>query len=227
MKGNGGASGADGIMRSAKAWVKRAAELPEAFLARACRVMGILLACSMGVTLGLLIVQGRWREAVPLHLCSVSAIAAAALAFFPGRWLLDYLWYLGMPGAVLALVFPAPAVSRWQAAMSLSYAATHLLILLIPLCTLARGMRPRKGLGLGMMLAMQALAAAAYCVNAVLGTDFLFLSAPPAATPLEGVYRLGYPMYLLTLETLMLLCCMGMERAGRLVFREWGEKERR
>ena len=212
----------DAIRRFCRA----AAQLPVSLLARAVKAMGFLLLASMGVTLGLLLVQGRWREALPLHLCSVSALAAAALAFAGRTWLLDYLWYLGMPGAVLALLFPAPAVSRWQTAMNLSYAATHMLIVLIPLCRLIQGMRPRKGLALLMMLAMQALAAIACCANAVLGTDFLFLAAPPAAAPLEAVYRLGYPLYLLTLETLMLLCCMGMERLDGVVFADMQGEER-
>ena len=200
-----------------------ASQLPEAVSLRAMRFMGVLLLASMGVTLGLLLVQGRWREALPLHLCSVSALAAAYLAFTPRAWLMDYLWYLGMPGAALALLFPAPAVSRWQAAMTFTYALTHALIMFIPLCTVIRGMRPREGRSLGLLLGMQALAAAACIANAALGTDFLFLAAPPAATPLERVYRLGYPLYLLFLETL--LCCMVMERLIRLVFPNKTEKQ--
>ena len=178
-----------------------AAQLPEAVSVRAMRAMGVLLLASMGVTLGLLLVQGRWREALPLHLCSVSALAASYLAFVPRVWLLDYLWYLGVPGAVLALLFPAPAVSRWQAAMTFTYALTHALIIIIPLCAVVRGMRPREGRALGLLLGMQALAAAGCIANAALGTDFLFLSAPPAATPLERTYHLGYPLYLLFLES--------------------------
>ena len=84
----------DAIRRFCRA----AAQLPVSLLARAVKAMGFLLLASMGVTLGLLLVQGRWREALPLHLCSVSALAAAALAFAGRTWLLDYLWYLGMPG---------------------------------------------------------------------------------------------------------------------------------
>ncbi len=62
-------------------------------------------------TTALLALQGRMREAVPLHLCSVSALAAAVLVVFTRAAFLDFLWLLGMPGAVLALVFPAPASS--------------------------------------------------------------------------------------------------------------------
>ena len=64
---------------------------------------------------------GTNPEAIPLHLCSVSALAAAVLAFKPVQPIVDYLWLLGMPGAILALVFPAPAVSRWQTLFTACY----------------------------------------------------------------------------------------------------------
>lgn len=78
------------------------------------RRMGRRILCSMACTTVMLAVQGRIREAIPLHLCSVSALAAAVLAFMPVQPIVDYLWLLGMPGAILALVFPAPpsAVGR-------------------------------------------------------------------------------------------------------------------
>ena len=95
------------------------------------RRMGVMILCSMAGTTLMLALQGRIREAVPLHLCSVSALAAAALAFSPAPFVVDFLWLLGMPGAVLALVFPAPAVSRWQTAFTACYVLTHALIVLI------------------------------------------------------------------------------------------------
>lgn len=66
-------------------------------------VLGVLLGASLGVTLALLLLEGRWQEAIPLHLCSLSALAAIWLAFSPRQPLLNFLWYLGMPGAALAL----------------------------------------------------------------------------------------------------------------------------
>ena len=109
------------------------------------RRMGVMILCSMAGTTLMLALQGRIREAVPLHLCSVSALAAAALAFSPAPFVVDFLWLLGMPGAVLALVFPAPAVSRWQTAFTACYVLTHALIVLIGLSALAMGERPRVG----------------------------------------------------------------------------------
>ena len=173
--------------------------------------LGMLLCASLGVTLALLVWEGRWQEAIPLHLCSLSALAAIALAFSPCQALLDSLWYLGMPGAALALVFPTPAVSVLQALLDTSYIVTHALILVIPSLRMARGMRPQRGRSLAMMGMLLVIAAVAGAVNRWLGTDFLFLAAPPAGTPLEAVFEAGYPAYLAFLFAMMLALCLIMD----------------
>ena len=173
--------------------------------------LGMLLCASLGVTLALLVWEGRWREAIPLHLCSLSALAAIWLAFSPRQALLDSLWYLGMPGAALALVFPAPAVSGLQALLDASYIVTHALILVIPSLRMARGMRPQRGRSLAMMGMLLVIAAVAGAVNRWLGTDFLFLAAPPAGTPLEAVFEAGYAVYLAFLFAMMLALCLIMD----------------
>lgn len=169
------------------------------------RILRSVLTVSLAVTEGILLLEGRWQEAIPLHLCSISAIAALFTAFGAGAWALDFLWYLGIPGAMLALLFPAPAVSRYQALLNASYVATHALIIVIPLWLLAKGRRVRKGRSCRMLLVMQALALLAFFVNRQLGTDFMFLMAPPAGTPLCIAYAWGYGFYLLTLEGLVAL----------------------
>ena len=178
------------------------------------RGMAAVLGVSMAATALLLMLEGRWREVIPLHLCSVSALCALGLALRPRAVLLDFLWYLGMPGAALALLFPAPAVCRHQALLNASYTATHAMILIIPGVLMGLGMRPRRGRAPEMLLALQGLCAAG--VNSLLGTDFLFLAAPPAGTPLERVFAMGYAPYLIVLEAMMLVLCMAMDAlAGR------------
>ena len=187
-------------------------------LAPALCALRAVLFSSMLTTEGILLAQGRWREALPLHLCSVSALCALALPARGGQGRLDFLGYLGMPGALLALVFPAPAVSRWQALLDASYYTTHALILVMPMCLMAAGRCVRQGRALPLFFLMQGLALAAYVVNLRLGTDYLFLMAPPAGTPLEIAYALGRPAYLLALEGV--LACMLLV-TGRLMPALW------
>ena len=70
-----------------------------------------------------------------------------------------------------------------------------------------------------MMSVLLGIAAPVLIVNRLLGTDFLFLSAPPIGTPLEAVFHLGYPLYLAALFALMLFCCTGMEWLSGCIFR--------
>ena len=184
------------------------------------RALAFALAGSMMTTVFLLMLQGRWQEAIPLHLCSLAALAAVILALRPRVYLLDFLWYLGMPGAALALLFPAPAVSRFQTLMTGSYVTTHALILLIPAYLMVLGMRPGTYASGRMLLTLNAVALCAALVNGALGTDFLFLSAPAAGTPLEAVYQLGMPAYLCCLELLMAALCLMMERLARMLCAE-------
>ena len=183
------------------------------------RAMGILLLLSMLVTTTLLVVQGRWQEAVPLHLCSVSALLAAVLSLKKSPAILDFLWYLGMPGAVLALIFPAPASSVMQPLFTAGYVVTHAMIAAIPLAAFAMGEEPRRGTAPTQLMALQPLALTAFFVNRALGTDFLFLAAPPQDTPLTRVWELGYPAYILLLQGMMLGLCLLMSATHRLLFK--------
>ena len=172
---------------------------------------GALLLVSMGTTFALMALEGEWVQAIPLHLCSVSALFALALAFgAKSGVLLDFLWYLGVPGAALALLFPAPAASRLQPLLNASYVITHALIIAVTLLCIRRGARPARDGGARAMMLLQGAALCAFGVNRLLGTDFMFLSAPPAGTPLEIPFGWGYGAYIASLELVMLGVCLLM-----------------
>lgn len=176
---------------------------------------GAALLASVLTTETLLLMEGRYAEALPLHLCGLSALAALAVCAGARGVLLDFLWYLGLPGALLALAFPAPALCRHPALLGAAYVSTHALIAAVPLVLLARGERPRRGRARRMMLLLQGIALAAFFVNRALGTDFLFLSTPPAGSPLVAVFHRSYALYLCALQAMMLLVCLGMGAALR------------
>ena len=180
-------------------------------LTLAMTLCGLLMLASTLLTEVILALQGRFAEAIPMHLCSIASIAAMLVSIGARGMSLDFLWYLGMPGAMLALLFPAPAMSRWQMLFNMSYVATHMLILIIPALAMLGGDWPRRGRALWMMLLLQIIAMVAGIINRALGTDFLFLSAPPAQTPLVSIYRQGYGVYLLVLEGLMFALVLLMQ----------------
>ena len=176
---------------------------------RMLRGMGAVLLVSMVCTEGLLLTQGRAREAIPLHLCSISAMLALAAAWGKVcQHAMDYLWYIGLPGALLALVFPSPAQSAYQGVFTASYMVTHGMIVLIVGALMFAGIRPKAGRTARVMLLLQGMAFVAFMVNETLDTNFLFLNAPPVHSPLEAVYESGYGVYVLALEGLMLALCL-------------------
>lgn len=181
-------------------------------VSRLLACLGGMLSASLLLTLLLLVMEGRWREAIPLHLCSLAALAAIALSWRKNCGLLDFLWYLGMPGAALALVFPAPAVSRWQTLLNLSYFVTHALIVIIPLLRIFGGLLPRPGKTAKMFAVLGAAALASFAVNRMLGTNFLFLMAPPSPSPLEALYARSLVLYRFSLALMMAVCCRGMDK---------------
>lgn len=68
------------------------------------------------------------------------------------------------------------------------------------------------------LIFLQALALTAFFVNRALGTDFLFLSAPPIGTPLVWIGSAGYGVYIACLQGMMTLLCLAMDGAGRQLF---------
>lgn len=183
------------------------------------RLMGVLLLLSMLVTTALLVVQGRWQEAIPLHLCSVSALLAAVLSFKKSPAILDFLWYLGMPGAVLALIFPAPASSVMQPLFTAGYVVTHALIAAIPLTAFAMGEEPRQG-----NCADAADGAAGPCADGVFcqpcaRNEFFVFSRAAAGYAADAGLGAGLPAYILLLQGMMLGLCLLMSAAHRLLFK--------
>ena len=152
-----------------------------------------LLAGSMSVTVALVMRGGmdRIQTLLPLHLCSACAILSLIFYVRPAQWMFAFLFYVGMPGAALALCFPAVAVSRWQDAMDACFFLTHALVIFAPALHIASGTLPEEKHAWGAYAALLLFAGIVYAFNAALGTNYLFLMGAPAGTPLVWLWRQG------------------------------------
>lgn len=176
--------------------------------ARAIRGAALaLLLGSMGVTSALVLLEGMdWVQTLlPLHLCSACAMVCVFFYAHPTGWMFEFLFFVGMPGAALALCFPAVAVSRWQDAMNACFFLTHALVVFAPVLHIAAGERPNPAHALRAYGVLVLYAAAVLAVNVLLGTNYLFLMAAPAGTPLMGLWQLGRGAYYAALALLALL----------------------
>ncbi|HML48560.1 MAG TPA: YwaF family protein, partial [Clostridia bacterium] len=65
------------------------------------------------------------QSILPLHLCSATAFLAVPMLWRWDRRLFQFCWYLGMPGAFLALCTPVVGYSPWPKVMQAVFLATH------------------------------------------------------------------------------------------------------
>lgn len=164
------------------------------------------LAVSMLSQLWLLRLDGQLTLAtgLPLHLCGLFGLLSVPLLWRAPSWLMDFSILLGVPCAFLALCFPAVIGSANQQLMTLAFYRLHVLILCVPLLLIKEGKPlpedPRMAffLGNGYLLLVSA-------ANRLLQTNYLFLRAAPAGTPLEPLFARGTGFYVCALEMLCML----------------------
>lgn len=149
--------------------------------------------------------QLHWGNALPMHLCSLMGLLALPMLLWGNGVLWHASLFLGVPGAALALVFPAILPTPWPRLTALGFHLLHCLVILAPLLPLSLGRQPRP---LGALWALAFLlvhALAALGINALTGGNYLFLSLPAAVTPLDALAAAGVGTYRLCLAALAVL----------------------
>lgn len=164
------------------------------------------LAVSMGCQLYLLWLDDllSLQTALPLHLCSMMAVLCIPLCFDGFQAGYSLLLLLGMPGALLALCFPAVVDSSHPLLMRMAFLRLHVLIVAVAVFLWSQKKPlpedPRRAflLGNGFLLLVA-------CINNLIGSNYLFLKAAPTGTPLAYLIRPGYGVYVASLELLCML----------------------
>ena len=164
------------------------------------------LAVSMGCQLYLLWLDDllSLQTGLPLHLCSMMAVLCIPLCFGCFQAGYSLLLLLGMPGALLALCFPAVVDSSHPLLMRMAFLRLHVLIVAVAVFLWSQKKPlpedPRRAflLGNGFLLLVA-------CINNLIGSNYLFLKAAPTGTPLAFLIRPGYGVYVASLELLCML----------------------
>ncbi len=163
----------------------------------ACAIVGDELFKMAVLTIG-----GNYTvDYLPLHLCSINIFLIARHAWKPGVILDNFLYLVCIPGALAALLFPTWTGLPLQNGMHIHSFTVHILLAAYPIMLLSTGeIRPDwrtipKVLGL-----LCCFAAVAAVVNALLGTNYMFLSEAEAGNPLKwfgdhwGSHLYGFPV---------------------------------
>lgn len=142
---------------------------------------------------------------LPFHLCDVMVFLEFLAVFLPQKAkgpLPALCWWLGLPGALFALVTPGETAYPFWNIYYLIFLFLHFFLLLVPLFLVLDGFRPRLRQTLPCFLWLSGIAAAAFFVNRALGSNYLFLSRAPAGSILEPLQKISGPGYLFAMAIL-------------------------
>jgi hypothetical integral membrane protein (TIGR02206 family) len=187
-----------GTVLLALALARRVRARPLGSLARGIRygLAGLLLAIisfemAMGVAGGWL----TWQNVLPLQLCDLALLLAIYTLITRDRRAAELLYFWAVAGSGMAMLTPdlLQGFPRWE---FLVFFGLHGLVVVAALVlTFGFGLRPRPGSAGRAFLATAGYAALVGGVNAVLGTNFMFLRARPA-TPTILDWFGPWPLYI-------------------------------
>lgn len=195
----------------------RADEKKRARMRRAFAVL--LLADELFKQAGLQIGGNFDASYLPLHLCSINIFLIAVHAWHRSRLLDNFLYYICIPAATAALLFPTWTSLPAANFMFLHSTSVHILLAVYPMMLFAAGdIRPdARGLGRSILLLL-VMAAPIYGVNRLLDTNFMFLMYAPDGSPLAwfrdhfGSHWIGFPVLLAAVGGIMYLPVLWKKR---------------
>ncbi|GHU70777.1 hypothetical protein AGMMS49992_03660 [Clostridia bacterium] len=145
------------------------------------------------------------RNALPFHLCSFTVMLTVPMLWTRNARLFQFCWFLGMPAAMTALIFPAVGYSPWPGMARWLFLTIHATITWAPILMYVSGSRPERDGVWSTLIIGNVMLVGALVVNQLLDSNYMFLSAAPAGTPLTALAANGKAAYLASLECIALL----------------------
>ncbi|MCE5168828.1 TIGR02206 family membrane protein [Paenibacillus profundus] len=144
------------------------------------------------------------KDTLPLELCTISLYLSVAMLIWKSRRLFQIVYFVGIGGALQALLTPALDYD-YPHFRFIEFFAAHIAIILAVLYMLwVEGYRPTLKSVFAAMGFLNLLLVAVGTVNAMTGGNYMFLARKPETASLLDV--LGpYPWYLLSLEVVACL----------------------
>lgn len=140
---------------------------------------------------------------LPFHLCGISILLIGFDVVKQTKTVRNFIYYIGIPGAMLALLFPnwtmLPCFNFWH----IHSFIIHTLIVLYPLLLLSSGeVKPDIKTMPKCISLLICLAVPVYFINLICDTNFMFLMSPETGNPLGlfekylGSHLWGFPILL-------------------------------
>jgi len=193
---------------------------PGPWTAIAARVLGAILVVDAVIFATDPLVNHTWsaKESLPLALCDVALLIAAAACWWPSQPLLvELTWFWGLAGTLQAVATPDLSVG-FPHLEFFEYVVGHVGIVVTALyLVVGLGYRPRPGSVRRVFLITVAYTAFVGLVDATTGADYMFLASRPVHWSLLSV--LGpWPWYLVSAAGLALVLLVILDapfRSGR------------
>lgn len=159
----------------------------------------------------MLVIGGRYLPSyLPLHLCSINIFLIAFHAWKPSKLLSGYLYTVGIPGALAALLFPSWSSLPLANFMHIHSFTVHILLALYPITLAASGeLAPDVKSIPKYLLLLVAMAVPIYFINLILDTNFMFLMSADSGNPLYifeqllGNHLYGFPVLIAAILIVM------------------------
>ena len=171
---------------------------------RACwkKIVAVLLILDELFKVVMLLIGDRYAASyLPLHLCSINIFLIAIHAWRPSKLLGGYLYTVGIPGAMAALLFPSWTALPLGNFMHIHSFSVHILLALYPIVLLSSGeLNPQPKQMHKYLLLLVAMAIPIYGINLLLDTNFMFLMSADPGNPLYifeqmwGNHLFGFPV---------------------------------
>ena len=142
-------------------------------------------------------------EHLPFHLCGINILLIAFDLVKQTKTVRNFLYYIGIPGAMLALLFPNWTVLPCVNFFHIHSFVIHLLLVMYPMLLITSGeVNPNIKTMPKCILLLVGMAIPIYFINLIFDTNFMFLMSPDTGNPLElfekylGSHLWGFPILL-------------------------------
>lgn len=160
-----------------------------------------------------LLIGGNYTaDYLPFHLCSINIYLIALHALKPGKTLENYLYLVGIPGTLAALIFHSWVKLPLANFMHLHSFTLHILLVLYPIMlTVGGDIKPEPRQLPKCLLMLLGLAGIALVVNLIFDTNFMFLMEAKPGNPLYifkqlfGSHLIGFPIIISAVVLVMYL----------------------
>ncbi|MGB9722598.1 MAG: TIGR02206 family membrane protein [Chloroflexia bacterium] len=144
---------------------------------------------------------------LPLHLCSVFSWLTAVMLLTRSYRIYEFAYFLGIGGAVQALITPHPGFGFPHYRFFQSYFAHAPIVLGTVYMTVVEGYRPTLRSLLRVAVAIHLYMLPVFALNLLLGSNYLFINRKPAEPTLLD-YLGPWPWYILGMEAVGLFTCL-------------------